>query len=126
MKDRILGKVNVHESQPLKETSEIDGEVELTFSNGETLRVDHVILGTGYVKDIKRLPMLHPSLLGGIETYEGAPILNSGFETNVPGLYFIGYSSVTSFGPLFRFVVGTDAAARRVSSAVARQVAHSR
>lgn len=126
LKDRILDKVNVHESQPLKEISEIDGEVELTFSTGETTRVDHVILGTGFVKDIKRLPMLHPSLLDRIETYEGATILNSGFETNVPGLYFIGYSSVSSFGPLFRFVVGTDAAARRVASAVARQVAHSR
>ena len=126
LKDRILGKVNVHESQPLKKISEIDGEVELTVSTGKTLRVDHVILGTGYVRDIKRLPMLSPSLVDRIETYEGSPILNSGFETNVPGLYFIGFSSVSSFGPLFRFVVGTDAAAKRVASAVARQVAHSR
>ena len=70
--------------------------------------------------------MLSPSLVDRIETYEGSPILNSGFETNLPGLYFIGFSSVSSFGPLFRFVVGTDAAAKRVASAVARQVAHSR
>lgn len=125
LKDRILGKVNLHESQPIKVIKEIDGEVELTLSTGKTVRVDHVILGTGYVRDIKRLPMLSSSLIDRIETYEGSPILNSGFETNVPGLYFIGFSSVSSFGPLFRFVVGTDAAAKRVASAVARQVAHS-
>jgi thioredoxin reductase len=126
LKDRILGKVTVHESQHVQKIREIDGEVELTLSNNKNLRVDHVILGTGFVMDIKRLPMLHSSLLDSIETYHGAPILNKGFETNIPGLYFIGYSSVSSFGPLFRFVVGTDAAARRVAGAVARQIAHAR
>lgn len=126
LKDRILGKVTVHELQHVQEIKEIDGEVELTLSSNETLRVDHVILGTGFVMDIKRLPMLHSSLLDNIETYQGAPILNKGFGTNIPGLYFIGFSSVSSFGPLFRFVVGTDAAARRVAGAVARQVAHAR
>lgn len=124
LKDRILGKVTVHESQPVQKIKEIEGEIELTLSNGEILRVDHIILGTGFVMDIKRLPMLHPSLLESIETYQGAPVLNNRFETNVPGLYFIGFSSVSSCGPLFRFVVGTDAAARRVAHAVARQVAH--
>jgi FAD-dependent urate hydroxylase len=126
LKDRILGNVTVHELQHVQEIMEIDGEVELTLSSNETLRVDHVMLGTGFGIDIKRLPMLHSSLLDSIETYQGAPILNKGFGTNIPGLYFIGFSSVSSFGPLFRFVVGTDAAARRVAGAVARQVAHAR
>ncbi len=126
LKDRILGKVTVHELQTVREMKEIDGEVELKLSSNETLRVDHVILGTGFVMDIKRLPMLHSSLVDCIETYKGAPILNKGFGTNIPGLYFVGFSSVSSFGPLFRFVVGTDAAAKRVASAVAQQVAHAR
>ena len=126
LKDRILGKVTIHESQPVRQMQEVDGEVAMTLSNGETLRVDHVILGTGFIMDIKRLPMLHPSLVEAIETYQGAPILSNRFETNLPGLYFIGYSSVSSCGPLYRFVVGTDAAARKVASAVARQVAHAR
>ncbi len=126
LKDRILGKVTLHESQPAQEIKEVEGEVELTLPNGETLRVDHVILGTGFLMDIKRLPMLHPSLMESIETYQGAPVLNNRFETNIPGLYFIGFTSVSSCGPLFRFVVGTDAAARRVAGAVARQVTHVR
>ncbi len=123
LKDRILGKVTIHEQQRVQETHEVDGGLELTLSNGESLKVDHLILGTGYIMDIKKLPMLHPSLIESIETYHGAPVLNNRFETNIPGLFFIGYSSVSSCGPLFRFVVGTDAAARRVAGAIARQVA---
>jgi len=126
LKDRILGKMTVHESQQIQKIREMNGEVELTLSNGKSPKFDHVILGTGYVMDIKRLPMLDSSLLESIDTYKGAPILSNRFETNVPGLYFVGYSSVSSCGPLFRFVVGTDAAAKRVAGAVARQTAHSR
>lgn len=124
LKDRILGKVTIHELQQVREIQEIDEGAALVLSNGETLSVDHVILGTGYLMDIKKLPMLHPSLIETIEAYQGAPVLNNRFETSIPGLYFIGFSSVSSCGPLFRFVVGTEAAARRVGGAVARQVAH--
>ena len=98
----------------------------LTLSNKTVLKADHVFLGTGYRMDIKKLPMLHSSLLSAIQTYLGAPVLSNRFETNIPGLYFIGFSSVSSCGPLFRFVVGTDAAARRVAGAVARQVAQAK
>lgn len=126
LKDRIQGKVTVHELQPIQKIQEVNGEIELTLSNGKTPKFDHIILGTGFVMDIKRLPMLDSSLIESIETYHGAPILNNRFETNVPGLYFVGFSSVSSCGPLFRFVVGTDAAAKRVAGAVARQTAHAR
>lgn len=126
LKDRILGKVTLHESQQIQTMHETNGEVELTLSNGKISKFDHVILGTGFVMDIMRLPMLDSALLESIETYHGAPVLNNRFETNIQGLYFVGYSSVSSCGPLFRFVVGTDAAAKRVARAVARQIAHSR
>ena len=126
LKDRIMGNVTVHESQQIQKMQDTNGEVELTLSNGKTAKFDHVILGTGFVMDIKRLPMLDSTLLESIETYQGAPVLNNRFETNVPGLYFVGYSSVSSCGPLFRFVVGTDAAAKRVAGAVSRQIAQSR
>lgn len=122
--DRIIGKVSLHELQRVQEIKEVDGGVTLTLSNNDVvLQADHVFLGTGYRADIKKLPMLHPSLLSEIQTYEGAPVLNNRFETNITGLYFVGFSTVLSCGPLFRFVVGTDAAARRVGSAVARQAA---
>jgi thioredoxin reductase len=124
LKDRILGKVALHELQRVQEIKEVDGEVVLTLSNQQVLTADHVFLGTGYRVDIKKLPMLHPLLLSEIQTYREAPVLNNQFETNIPGLYFVGFSTVFSCGPLFRFVVGTDAAARRVAGAVARQAVH--
>ena len=88
----------------------------------KTLEVDHVIMGTGYHADVKRLPMLHSSLANELDTYLGSPILNTRFESSIPGLYFIGFTAVRSFGPFYRFVVGTDAAARRVTSSVVKQV----
>ena len=41
----------------------------------------------------------------------------------MPGLYFVGLTSLPAFGPLFRFVAGCGAAARRVARAVARRSA---
>ncbi len=95
----------------------------LTLSDGKALEFDHIILATGYKADIKRLPMLHPALVAAIQTYQGAPLLNPWFESSVAGLYFVGFSSACSFGPFYRFVIGDEAAARRVTRAVARQVA---
>ncbi len=124
LKDRIIGKVALHELRRVQEIKEVDDGVMLTLSNNDVLKADHVFLGTGYRVDIKKLPMLHPSLLSEIQTYRGAPVLNNRFETNISGLYFVGFSTVSSCGPLFRFVVGTDAAARRIAGAVARQAVH--
>jgi thioredoxin reductase len=126
LKDRIIGKVRLHERQYVQEIKEADGRVKLTLSNKEVLKVDHIFLGTGYRADIKKLPMLHPSLLSEVLTYRNSPVLNKWFETNIPGLYFIGFSSVLSCGPLFRFVVGTDATAKRIARAVTRQGVHAK
>lgn len=124
LKPRIVGKVHLHELQYMQQVKKVDDGVMLTLSNGKTLKADHMILGTGYRLDIGKLPMLRSSLVSEVQTYHNAPILNSRFESSVPGLYFVGFSSVTSCGPLYRFVLGTQAAARRVASSVARQVVH--
>ncbi len=122
LKPRVAGQVDLHESQRVEQTRLGDSGVAVTLSNKKTLNVDHVILGTGYRADVKRLPMLHASLLSQIKTYHNAPILNRFFESSVPGLYFIGFTSVLSCGPLYRFVIGTDAAARQLASAVSRHL----
>ncbi len=122
LKPRVVGKVPLHELQHVQEVKEGDDGVKLTLSNNKTLKADHVILGTGYRVDIKKLPMLHPSVLPQVQTYQNAPVLNNRFESSVPGLYFVGFSSVSSCGPLYRFVLGTEAAARRAAASVARQV----
>ncbi len=126
LKNRVFNKVTIQEQKPITAVEAVDGRVRLTCANGETLTVDHVILATGYRTDLTRLSMLHPQLLTSIRTYMKSPELNPWFESSVSGLYFIGFSAARSFGPFYRFVIGDAAAARRVTSAIVRQVAHSR
>ena len=100
---------------------EANGGVLLTLSNNQSIQADHVILATGYRVDVRRLSMLGNSILPQVQDYQGSPVLSSYFETSVPGLYFVGFSSHKSCGAYYRFVVGTGAAAQRVASAVARR-----
>ncbi len=123
LESRIEGHVVCHDQQHVLGFKEAGGRVTLTLSGDGELEVDHVLLATGYHVDIKRLPMLHPALLAKVQTYQDAPVLNRQFESSVPRLYFLGITSLLSHGPLNRFVVGTDAAARRVANAVATSVA---
>jgi thioredoxin reductase len=123
LKSRILGQVTVKELVQVEKIEAVNNKARLTLSNGEILDFDHVILGTGYRTDVKGLPMLDQDLKDSLQSHRGAPVLNSWFESNVPGLYFAGYTSGRSLGPFYRFVVGSEAAARRISSALARQLA---
>ena len=123
LKPRVVGQVDLHELQSIEQIRDRDNGVEITLSNKKVLNADHVIFGTGYRADIKRLPMLHPDLLPQIKTFRDTPILSGTFESSMPGLYFIGYTSVLSCGPFYRFIVGTDAAARQVTRAISRRLA---
>jgi FAD-dependent urate hydroxylase len=123
LKPRLLNLVPIHEGI-IEEIGEADNTITLTITNNKVVRADHVMLATGYHVDIRRLPMLTPALLSRIQTYQNAPILNKRFESNVRGLYFVGISSVSSFGPFYRFVAGTQATARCLSSSAVKQVKH--
>lgn len=90
--------------------------VELQLNDG-VRTFDHVILATGYQVDLARLDILSAPLLSAIDRVEGSPVLRAGFESSVPGLHFVGSSSVRSFGPLMRFVAGAPFAARSVAKA---------
>ncbi|MCP6756792.1 hypothetical protein NL533_34720, partial [Klebsiella pneumoniae] len=79
---------------------------------------DHVISGTGYDLEVERLNFLHSALRGAIRRIGRAPSLDARFETSIPGLSIIGPSSAVSFGPLFRFVAGSEYTARVVASHV--------
>jgi FAD-dependent urate hydroxylase len=122
LKGRVEWKVQLYEQEQIEKIQEIGGGLKLTLSKNIRLEADYVILATGYHADLKRLPMLHSSLLPMLQTYMGSPILNNHFESSVPSLYFVGFSAARSSGPLFRFVVGAHAAAQRVANSVARQI----
>jgi FAD-dependent urate hydroxylase len=123
LRDRIIDKVHLHGAQVVTHVAEGEQGVELTLMDTTQLSVDHVILATGYQADVRRLPFLSPSIVSAIETHHDWPLLNTWFESSVPGLYFVGFSSLLSFGPQYRFVSGAAVTAPRVAQAVARRVA---
>jgi len=97
------------------------GYLQLTLNDGSRCCVDHLLLATGYRVDISRYSFLSRELVDSIRQIQGYPLLDSGFESSVPGLHFLGAPAARSFGPLMRFVAGTSFA----SSALARKLARS-
>ncbi len=98
----------------------IDGDgpvtLDLDTPNGpQRLEADHVIAATGYRVDLRRLGFLDPPLRDAVRQVEHTPILSRGFESSVPGLFFIGVSAANSFGPLLRFACGARCTARRLA-----------
>ena len=94
----------------------IDGGVRLRAQTRDARVVDvvaeHVLAATGYRPDIARLPFLGPAVKIQVQTCFGAPKVDAGFESSVPGLHFIGPVVASTFGPAMRFVWGADFAAR--------------
>lgn len=121
LRDRVVDKVVLHEGHTITRLEPVHGKVDAVLSDGQTVRADHLILATGFRADIDKLTMLHPSLRAEIRTEMATPVLTPWFESNVPGLYFVGLTSMRAFGPLYRFVAGCRPTAQRVASAVARQ-----
>jgi len=120
LRDRVIGKVTLREGRTVTNCEQVDGKVDAMLSDRSKVRVDHILLATGYKVDLTRLTMIDPALRAIIRTDNGVPVLSARFESSVPGLYFIGLTSLRTFGPLYRFVAGCGAAARRVTSAIAR------
>jgi len=124
LRDRVENRLHVHLGTTVVEAHETADRVLLKLRSARDGRecelvVDHVIAGSGYDIRVDRLEFIHPKLRRAIERLEGAPRLNANFETSVLGLYSIGPTSAMSFGPLFRFVVGAEYAARVVSAHLA-------
>lgn len=119
IKDRVLGKVPIHVRHELIEAGVSDGKVQLKFQDGEgrtrNVAADFVIAGTGYDVDVARLSYLHPEMTREMECIERAPVLDSHFQSSVPGLHFLGHLSFMCFGPLFRFVSGAEVASPRLA-----------
>lgn len=115
-----LGDLVITMRRSVVDVARRDGGVTLRLDDGSTRTVDHVLMATGYRVDLRLYPFLAPELLALVRRVDGLPVLDPGFESSVPGLHFVGAPAVHSFGPLLRFVAGTEFAARRVTMAVTR------
>ncbi len=82
------------------------------------LSADHVIAATGYRPDLSRLSFLDPELRARLRTVARTPALDRDYQASLPGLYAVGPGVAPTFGPVMRFVYGTEHAARTVSRRV--------
>jgi thioredoxin reductase len=124
IKDKVVGKVPLLLGYTAERAEVQDGKVRLhlrgTDGSQQDLVTGHVIAATGYVVDMERLKFLSSEIRTNVKTLNGAPVLSSGFESSMPGLYFAGVAAANSFGPVMRFAFGAGYAARTVTRAVAR------
>ena len=110
---RITTGRNVKTAQPE------DNQISITLDDGSVREVDHVLLGTGYRVSVSQYAFLSPEITQSLSQVDGYPQLDRGFESSIPGLYFVGAPAAWSFGPLMRFVSGTEFAGRALARAMA-------
>jgi cation diffusion facilitator CzcD-associated flavoprotein CzcO len=95
------------------------GDLEVTLSNGKEVHVDQVMLATGYVVDVGRIPMLaEGNILPRLETRNGFPALDERMQSNLPGLHFTSMCATQDFSAFFGFTVAVRTSARLIGEAV--------
>lgn len=119
MKDSIVGRVPVVTGLIPRRAEIENGRLRLraTALDGSEKDVvtTHLIAGTGYRVDVRRLDFLASSLSRQLRTIDQAPVLSANFESSLRGLYFAGFAALPHFGPLVRFVLGARYTARRLA-----------
>ncbi len=123
VREQVEGKVRMTTGATLKRARAVADAVvlEVATADGERqIEADHVVAGTGYEVDLRRVSFLAPALLDRIRMVRFSPVLSPRFETSVAGLFFTGPAAANSFGPLMRFGCGCIFAARRMAPYLAR------
>lgn len=115
-----LTKVKMHIGRRLAEAKSVGSRIEVKLDDGTVCSADHVLLGTGYSVDLAKYSFLPAQLLEQVRTFDGYPILQSGFRSSVPGLHFIGAPAARTFGPLLYFVAGTEFASPALTAEIKR------
>jgi FAD-dependent urate hydroxylase len=123
LKDRVEGVVDVLTGHNVKGVVATGSSVQLLLDGPErsSIDVDHVVAGTGFRVDVRRLDFVTDSLSTQIATINGYPVVSRSCESSVPGLYFVGAPATVSLGPSMRFIAATHNVARRVANAAARR-----
>jgi thioredoxin reductase len=119
LRTRVDGRIPITEGAEVIGACPSSHGLRLTLSDGTVREVDHLMLGTGYRPDVRKIPFLDPALVQQLAESDGFPVLNQWYESSVNGLYFVGGLAGRTFGPICRFVAGARAAAQQVSRRVA-------
>lgn len=119
LRERFESAVAVREVARIVRGGVIDGRPLLAVRTHEgrmeELSADHVIAATGYRVDIAAMDFLGHELRTELVVSRGTPKLGAGYRSSVPGLYFTGLPSAASYGPVMRFVCGTEFASPRLA-----------
>jgi thioredoxin reductase len=119
LRSRFVGKIGAATDVEVVRARPRGERLQLTLSDATTRVVDHLFAGTGYRPDLERLHFIDPTLREQLVRHGSFPILDSAFESSVPGLFFAGAISSYNFGPLTRFVAGSGVAARHITRRLA-------
>jgi thioredoxin reductase len=95
-------------------------ELDLRDGGKRVVTADHVIAGTGYKVDMRKLPFFGRDVLERLDCVNNTPRLSRWFESSVPGLHFVGTAAANSFGPMMRFAYGAGFVSRHLSGYLAR------
>ncbi|WP_344528296.1 NAD(P)-binding domain-containing protein [Streptomyces albiaxialis] len=122
LRERFAGRVSVTQGHAVRRVALAGGgRVRLELDGGAAVEADHVIAATGYRVDLAAMGFLGPALRASLARSgrTPAPMLGPDFQSSAPGLFFTGLPAAASYGPLMRFVVGTEYASPRVARAAA-------
>jgi thioredoxin reductase len=119
------GQIPMEGGCDIRRASATDVGVRLEFIQGDEsreLEADHIVAATGFRVDIDRLAFLDEGLKARIARTAGAPTLDTHFQASTPGLYFVGAAAANSFGPMLRFVYGSNYASKRASDHIVKSL----
>jgi thioredoxin reductase len=120
LRPRVEGHVRFTESVQIVKAAAQEQGVRLDLSDGTVREADYLFLGTGYQPDFHKLTFIDPALCQQLQESNGYPLLDAGYESSVPNLYFAGLMAGYTFGPTCRFVSGTKAVAHKIAHHIAR------
>ncbi len=127
LRGRVEGRLPVRTGYVIRDARPLGGRVALTVGRADGTRVemeaDHVIAGTGYRTDVRRLEFLPDDIRSRLATVSGSPAVGPDYQSSVAGLYFIGPAVASTFGPVMRFVFGSQHSATTVARSLARNSA---
>ena len=120
LRPRVEGHIRITENTQIIKAIAQGQSVRLELNNGTVREVDYLFLGTGYQPDLQKLTFIEPELRQSMQEIDGFPVLNAGFESSVPHLYFAGLLAGHTYGPTCRFVSGTKGVAPKIAYHVAQ------